>query len=381
MNNRISFAVIVLITLLISGCSTSQSAFKKGEYYDATLKAVKQLRNNPDSKKALVIVQKSYPMALEYDRQKVNELSLSNHPDKYMKIVETYTRLNILADEITRCPAALEALKPVVYFHSQLQKAEELAVNEQFSAAIRLVETGNYQDARIAVERLEWVKQKNPKYRNVDEQLANARNLATLKTVVELKPELNVNYDINSKVFYLRVYDFLNKNIANQFTKFYQPDQAEKIALSPQEIVTIQILEFQIGAMIDKEKEHKFVSDSLVVGTFTDSKGVEHNVFGTVKATVNEFERELIARGLVEIKIIDFDSQEIITSQKFPGEFMWRNNWATYNGDQRAVPDHIYKLTKEKQMMPPSPQDMFLLLSDPLFSNASQFLRNYYRKK
>ena len=381
MNNQIRHLTILLLFFVFTACSTSQSAFKKGDYYDATLKAVKQLRNKPESGKAISVIQKSYPMALEYDRQKINELSLSNHPDKYLKIVEAYTRLNILADEITRCPAALEAIKPVVYFHSQLQKAEELAVTEQYNAASRLVETGNYQDARVAVDRLEWVKQKNPKYRNVDEQLANARNLATLKTVVELKPDLNVNYNINSKVFYLRVYDFLNKNIGNQYTRFYQPDQAEKITLSPHEIVTIQFIEFQIGAMIEREKENKYVSDSLIVGTFTDSKGVENNVYGTVKATVNEFERELIARGLVEIKIIDFDSQEMIASQKFPGEFMWRNNWATYNGDQRAVPDHIYKLTKEKQMMPPSPQDMFLLLSDPMFSSASQFLRNYYRKK
>lgn len=372
---------ILLLLLIFSACSTSQQAFKKGNYYDATLKAVKQLRNKPDAKKASEVIQKSYPMALEYHRQKINELTVSSQPDKYMKIVETYTLLNTLADEITRCPAALDLVKPVVYFHSQLQKAEELAVQEQFNRARQLLETGYYGDARLAVERLEWVRQKQPSFRNIEATLIQARDLATLKTVVEMLPPRNVNSNINTRVFYMRTLDFLDKRIGNQFTRFYQPDQAEKISLKPHEILTVQFAEFQIGALVEREKESKYESDSVVVGTFTDSDGVSHNVLGIVKATAHLYEREVVARALLEVKIIDFQTDAVLATQKFPGEFFWKNEWANFNGDERALPDQVLQLTKKKQQMPPSPQDLFLLLSDPMFQDMSNFLRNYYKQK
>lgn len=371
---------IISVALLLFACNPSQKAFKKGNYYDATIKAVKQLRNNPESKNALEVIKKSYPMELDYERQQINQLSISNHPDKYMNIVETYTRLNNLADEITRCPAALEVLKPVIYFHNQLQKAEELAISEQFETASKLLERGNYLDARDAVERLEWIKEKNPNFNNLNSRLAEARDLATIKIVVEMKPDLNSNFDVNSKVFYTRLIDFLGKNVANEFTKFYQPDLAQKINVQPQEIVTVQFLEFQIANLVEREKESKYESDSVVVGSYTDDQGKEHNVLGLVKATVNSNERELHARGLLEIKVVDYNSKEILSSQKFPADYFWKNEWATFNGDERAIPSEQLKLTKRKQQIPPSPQEMFLLLSDQIFNNSSQYLKSYYKK-
>lgn len=372
---------ILLLLFILSSCSTSQKAFKRGDYYDATLKAVKQLRNKPDAKNASEVVQKSYPMALEYYRQKVNELTASNQPDKYLKIVETYSLLNTLADEITRCPAALELVKPVVYFHAQMQKAGELAVQEQFNRARQLMETTNYVDARMAVEKLEWVRQRQPNYQNLETVLLQARDLATLKTVVELLPPRNVNTNINTQVFYMRTLDFLDKKIENQYTRFYQPDQAEQITLKPHEILSVQFAEFQIGAMVEREKESKYESDSIEVGSYTDSDGISHSVFGTVKATAHQYEREVRAKALLEVKIIDFQTEAVLASQKFPGEYIWNNEWASFNGDERALPEQVFKLTKKKQQMPPSAQDLFLLLSDPMFQDMSNFLRNYYKRK
>ena len=372
---------LALIASFLTSCNPSMKAFKNGNYHDATIKAVKQLRNNPDSKNALDVIQKSYPMELDYERQRIQELTISNQPDKYFNITETYTRLNDLADEITRCPAALEVLKPVVYFHPQLQKVEKLAWEEQYSASEKLMDTGNYLHARSAVKRLEWIKEKNPEYKDLPKLLEEARSLATLKTVVELKPEVHENYDINAGVFYQRMFDYLNKNIKNEFIRFYKPDLAEEISLSPNEILTIQFLEFQIGTLAEREKQTSYESDSVVVGTYTNSDGNEYEAYGTVKAKVTTYENELPSTTLMELNIIDFNTKEVLASKKFHSEYIWKNRWATFNGDERAVPQDLIKLTKRKQQMPPPPQEMFLLLSDPVFNDASQYLRSYYKKK
>lgn len=381
MRNLKKYFAILFIPVIFVACSTGQSAFRKGNYYDATIQSVNNLRSNPDSKKSLEVIQKSYPMALEYYRNRVDQLSSSNEKDKYLNIVETYERLNKLADEISRCPAALEAVKPVVYFNKQLQKAEELAILEQYNNAKNLLESGSYRDARLAIPRLNWVKEKQPDFPEINTKIDLATYLATVKVVVELLPEKHENYDINSKVFYYRVFDFLQKNSENKYLSYYKPREADERNVEAHEVVTIQFLSFEISQMNEFEKEKTYSADSIVVGTYTDSDGKEYDVYGTAEATVNTHERQLASHAMLEINITDYQTGELIVSKKFPGEYIWNNQWATYNGDKRALPNEVLALTKEKQRMPPSPQEMFLLLSDPLYYNVTAYLKTYYKKK
>ncbi|MGF7137760.1 outer membrane protein assembly factor BamD [Roseimarinus sediminis] len=378
---RISNIITLLfVTAVISACSTGKTAFNKGNYYEATLQAVKHLRTRPDSENAINLIQKSYPMALDYYKQRIDQLSLSNDYDKYLKIADTYQLLNALADEISRSPAALEAVKPVVYYHDQQREAEKLALKEQFDNALILLEKENIADAREAYRRFVWVKEQQPSFDQIDDYLLVAKDKATLKVVVEHQPELHENYDINSRVFYLRLFDQMVKDNNSQFISFYRPETAEKIQLEPDHVVSIRFLEFHIGTLLEKEEKSNYQLDSVVVGSYTDDKGVTHDVMGTVKADVRTFSRELPARGILSVTINDFQGGEELNSRKFNTTYVWKSEWASYNGDKKALPNHVLKLLGEKQRMPPSPQEMFLLSSDPLFFDAAGFLKSVYRK-
>ena len=143
----------------------------------------------------------------------------------------------------------------------------------------------------------------------------------------------------------------------------------------------MQFIDFTVGNIYEKETEKEMKKDSVVVGTFKDDKGISHDVYGTVKAKVNIHERNIVSRGILEVKILDYYSNSIIETKRFPGEYIWRNDWATFNGDERALTDDIKKMTREKQIMPPLPQDLFRYFSDPLGSNADSYLKSYYRNK
>jgi len=381
MNLSKNLALIFICFAFISGCSTGQKAFKNGDYYEATLQAVKNLRTNSDSEKSSALIQKSYPMALDYYRQQIDIELKSNNIDKYSTAVEHYSKLNALADEISRCPAALKVVKPVVYFTDQQKKAEQLATKEQYENAQNLIKTENIDDARNAVQRLEWVKSKDPNYPNLTNSLIFAENLATRKVVVEDLPAMSKGFNINSKVFYNRLFDDLKNQSEKKYLRFYKPKTAEEIELTPNDVVTVQFIDFTIGTLVEREKVETHKSDSIKVGTFKDAAGVEHAVLGVVEAEVTVHEREILSRGVLKISIKDFASGEIIESQKFPSEFIWQNQWASFNGDSRAVPASIIKLTKVKQTVPPSPQEMFLLFSDPVYNSASSYLKSYYRRK
>jgi len=381
MNLSKNFAIILIIAAVFTACSTGKNALQRGDYYDATIQSVKFLRSTPDSKKARNTLSQSYPMALQYYRQKVDEIALSNSSDKFLSIVEIYTKLNNLADEISRCPAALETVKPVVYFHDQLRKAQDMAIAEQYDAGLQLMKSGYIDDARKAFEKFEWVNKTRPGYSDVTRKIIEAEELATLKVVVEKIPYMGDLYQANANRFYDKIFVDLVKNGQKRFIKYFQPQEAERLRIIPHQVVKMQFVDFTVGNIYEKETEKDFVSDTLVIGTFKDDKGVSHDALGTVKAKANIHERNIVSRGIIDVKIIDFQTNSILENKRFPGEYVWKNDWSTFNGDERALPENIKRMTKEKQLLPPLPQDLFIAFSDPLFANASSFLKTYYRNK
>lgn len=368
--------IYLLLLLIATSCNTGRKSLSKGDYYQATLQAVQFLRTKPDSEKALATVTKSYPMALQYYRQKVEEYSKTNATDKYLRINDIYTKLNILADEISRSPAALEAVKPVVYFHDQLAKSKEMAANEQFQLAENLLKTGYIDDARIAVSKLDIVKSIKPNFPGIDQKLSFAQNAATLKVVVETIPVNSRNMQISAQVFYDHTYTELKRRASKEFVRFYRSDEAEELKIMPHHIVRMQFNDFVVGNVYEKETEKPFTRDSVVVGHQNNLP-----VYGTVKVKALIHDREVVSKGSLNVQIIDYSNNQSLTSRNFPGEYVWRNSWANFNGDERALPDNILALTKMKQQTPPPPQDLFLLFNEPIFENSTSFVSNYYRKK
>ncbi len=377
----INFLVLLVLTTFLLSCNTGKNALKKGDYYEATIQSVKHLRSNPDSKSALSTIKQSYPMALDYFRQKIEQMTISDTPDKYLTIAESYRKLNTLADEITRCPAALNAVKPVTYFHDQLRKAEEVAVEEQYDYGVNLLKSGNIEDARLAVEKFDWVNKTRPGFSDINNMLSKAEDMATLKVVVENLPYMGDIYLANVNRFYSNLYTDIKKYGQKRFVRFYQPKEAEESHVVPHHVVKLQFIDFSVGNIFEKETEKELKKDSVVVTTYKDDKGVTHNAYGTVKAKVNIHERNIVSRGILEVRIIDYQSNSVIETKRYPGEYIWRNNWASYNGDERALTDEIKRMTREKQVMPPLPQDLFVYFSDPLCSNAASYLKSFYRNR
>jgi len=373
--------LLFFTAVMLFSCNTGKKALQRGDYYEATIQSVKHLRSNSDSKKAIETVEQSYPLALDYYRQKVDEISTSSSPDKYFSIVEIYTKLNSLADEISRCPAALEVVKPVVYFHDQLNKATDLAVGEQYNVGLALLKTGSIEDARSAYKKFEWVSATKPGYADVNQKLAEAEEMATFKVVVEQIPYMGDQYQASLNSFYNKLYVDLSKNCKKEFVKFYGQEEAENLRIVPDQVVKMQFVDFAVGNIFEKENEKEYVSDTVVIGTFKDDKGVSHDVKGTVKAKAHLHQRNVTARGILDIKIIDYQTNSISENKRFPGEYVWKNDWATYNGDERALPKEVKEMTKSQQVLPPSQQNLFVLFSDQLGSNASSFLKTYFRKK
>ena len=102
-------------------------------------------------------------------------------------------------------------------------------------------------------------------------------------------------------------------------------------------------------------------------------------ISGTVKAKVNLFTKKITSKGLLDFKIIDAQTNRVLTQEKFPGVFVWICQWGYFNGDERALNDEQKKAMKSKQLPPPPPQNLFLEFTKPIYDQLTAKIKEFYR--
>jgi len=373
------FLPVLVLILLLTACSTGKKALEHGDYYSATLQAVKRLRSNPDSKKALNALKDSYPLALSYYMGKIDQSLSSNATYKYSEIVGYYEKLNYMADEINRCPAAMKVIHKVESFPSELANARQKAAEEQYQAGLRREKENTREAWKAAYFHYRQADQFVAGYKDVRERMTIAKTNATLKVVVEpiLVPR---NYQLTSDFFLNQIMESLASGSSGEFVKFYSPEAAGYAGIEfPDQVLKLNFDEFIVGQVYDKETIQELKRDSVVVGT-VDIPGGKKNVYGTVKAKLTTYRRELISNGLLDVTIVDYALNSVISEKKFPGQYVWFTEWGSFNGDERALTKEQLQLCSRKPAPPPGPQALFVEFTKPIYTQVTSYLKSYYNR-
>jgi hypothetical protein len=76
---------------------------------------------------------------------------------------------------------------------------------------------------------------------------------------------------------------------------------------------------------------------------------------------------------------VDARTNSVISVAKIPGEYLWKSEWAYFNGDERALTPEQMQLTTMKEQIPPSRQDMFQAFTSPIFDQITQRIQQFYK--
>ena len=104
-----------------------------------------------------------------------------------------------------------------------------------------------------------------------------------------------------------------------------------------------------------------------------------NKVYGTVKATLYHYTKTTTSKGIVSFRIIDAKTGALLSAEKMPGEFVWKSEWATFNGDERALSADQMKLSKQKELPAPAPQELFIEFTRPIYDQITSKLREFYK--
>jgi hypothetical protein len=103
-------------------------------------------------------------------------------------------------------------------------------------------------------------------------------------------------------------------------------------------------------------------------------------IYNTVKATLYHYRKTTTSKGLLSFRIIDTSTGAVLSAEKMPGEFVWVSEWATFNGDERALTPGQLQLSKQREQVPPPPQELFIEFTRPIFEQLTSKIQEFYRR-
>lgn len=380
MKKLLSF-LSVTIALFTLGCSKSgKKALQQGDYYTATLQAVDKLSRDPDNRTSRDVLSEAYRYASQDLLNGISSDKQIKQPFVWERVVDGYTRLNTMYEKIEACNVCRKLTKARAYY-SEADQAIEIAAKERYAFAMKQLQKNTRESARDAFESFDKLYSYAPDYQDVEERREEALHLGSIHVVVE-QPRLNARlYDYSYEYFQNQVEEYLATNRRlNKFVRFYNPTEAEAIDLNPDHVVRLEFIDFVVGqTRLDSKEKTVTSKDSVKTGTAkVDGKTVE--VFGLVNAKITEYRKQVHSHGVMLMEIVDYRTKNTLLSRELAGEFNWFNEWVKFNGDERALTKEQLAQTRNREELPPPPQQLFIEFSKPIYNQFTSQIQSFYRK-
>ena len=383
MKRFLPFLLALMMLPLLESCKSTQRAYEKGDYETAVLNSIERLRRAPDNKKSRHTLRVAYPTLVSYLQEQITLAKQGSNPYKWEEIMGHYAVLNRVYDEIRTSPAAMEVISQPQQFIGDYEIARSKAADARYalgSQRIALARNGDRAAAREAYEHFGKTIELRPGYKDAESLQLEALDLATVYVQIERIPMHSRSLALSNEFFENQLAEEFVRGQMSPFIRFYFPGEQGIARRRPDQILRMRFDDFVVGQAYVKETVLQRKRDSVVTGTVKITEDSSAYVYGTVEAEMHRFQKVITSSGLMDLQIVDARSGAILTQQKFPGTYEWFDRWGFFNGDKRALEEEDQQfLTKKRESPNPPPQQLFIEFTRPIFSQATGFVRNYYR--
>lgn len=383
MKRLLLFALPVLILAALPACKSTKRAFEKGDYQTAVMNSVERLRRSPDNKKSRQTLKIAYPTLVTHLTDQIALAKQSADPYKWEQIMGHYQILNTAYNEIRTSPGALEVIPNPQNFVGDYEIARSKAAEARYllgNDQLVLARNGDRQAAKMAYEHYIQAGDLRPGYKDTEDLKLEALDLATIYIQIEPIPMHSQTLALSNQFFENQLAEEFVRGQLSPFVRFFFPGEAGRTPRRADQYLIMTFDDFVVGQAYVKETVRERIKDSVVVGTVEITSDSTADVYGRVEAEMHQFQKVITSTGLLDLKIVDARTGAVISQQKFPGTYEWYDYWGFFNGDKRALEEEDQKfLTKRREAPNPAPQQLFIEFTRPIFSQATSFVRNFYR--
>lgn len=375
---RISYLLFAgIMILLISSCSSGKKALQKGDYFSAVVKACDRLKSDPDNKNATKVLKDGYQLAIDWAQEEMDLILSSNSAFKWEQAIHLMHQVNNLSDAVRSTPAARKLINNPKNYTSELSMAREKAAEDRYLAGIAELDVNTRESAKTAFHHFAAANNFVDDYKNSRELMAEAKEIATLKVVIEAIPVNTQQYRLSSEFFYNQVFEYLNNRYGtNSFVNFYSPFQAENQGIQyPDMIINMEFFDFSVGNLSHSEKEEELRKRVKI-----ESKDTSRVEYTTYIAKLKTFTDQVNSGGRLRVRIVENNSDKLLMDELIPGTFTWINEYAIFVGDKEALSKNQLELTKRKNLPLPPEQDLFVEFTRPIYEQLTAQFNRFFRR-
>ncbi|MFT4521508.1 MAG: hypothetical protein ACI8ZN_000445 [Bacteroidia bacterium] len=372
-----SYIASIMIMAVLGSCASGKKRFEQGDYDTATYQAINRLRKDPDNKKAIKYLPMAYNHAVNFHLDQIKILKASEQEFKNDDIVMHYSVLNDLYNQLVQCPKCLKVVKQPKMFQTEFNDASLAASKAHFNAGLRELNLDTKQSGRNAYHHFSHAKSFTPSYFKIDEYLEQSLNLGTVHVLMEDIPIHSRNVSLTNEFFQNQMLEAAQR-LNYTFVRFYRQADLNASNRNPDEVLVMLFDDFVVGQTLLKEKETQITRDSVIIGKTSTSEG-EKDVYGTAKAKYFYYEKIITSTGLLDFKVVDAYTGATLLQRKLPGTYIWKTDWANYQGMEEALTKEQLNLCRKKEIRPPAPQDLFVSFTQPIYNQVIDEVRRRYR--
>ena len=373
------FLLLCFVILSVVSCKTGYTSYKHGDYYNACFEAIDRLRSNPNSKKAEFVLTNAYPLEQKTAQREIENAKLASTVNLYDVLVNQYARMNQLADAIYACPKANQLIPQPTEYIAELSNAKQMAAEQAYDMGVKALAENTIDQARIGYQYFNKANEYVPGYKDVIQKIEEARYYATLRVIVQ-KPYTSTKYQYSADFFYTNLLAEMSQSAKNRFVRFYSPDEATAENMhNTHQFIILNFEDFSIGNVRETSNTVDVKRDSVIVGT-VKVEGKTYNSYNTVKAKLSTFRQEISSTGVLSLRIVDAQNNRDLQLKNLNGQYVWATNWATFQGDDRALTNEQKKMCGQRPQNPPTHQELFVEFTKPIYTQAVSLVRSFYTR-
>lgn len=358
-------------------CKSGKKALRKGNYEHAVYDALDRLKKAPNNDNARETLAKAYPALVNYYLNQNDRSKASSDVLKWDKIYDNLTALSSVYDEILRTPAAQEVITPTDYTREQ----EEAKINlmaARYKLGTDELAKGFRENAKIAYDHFLRIYSLDPTYKDAEDKMYEAQSAATI--YVEVTPiPMQRAYSLSCDFFQNQILEFVRAENLSPFVQFVSSAEARSRNLRIDHVLHMEFDDFVVGNGYEKEVINNVTRDSVIVGSVKQADSTL-NVYGTVKAEVHTYRRTISSNGTLDLKVMENNTNNLLTQRKFSGGYDYVDEWGYFNGDERALDKTQKDICKRNQrLQDPTPNDLFIKFTVPIYDQVTRYIRDYYK--
>lgn len=335
--------------MLLAGCgTTSKNYLSKSDNDNTLFDAIKTLKKRSNDTTALHALPTLYSLAQQRNLRKISSYSSSTNPDRWDKMISAYNTLQQMHDAIIESDAASSVVTPVNYSQT-IYGLKQQAAADYYNTAAEFLQKPGRDDAKKAYNYFKKADKYVPGYEDAKLKMDAAFENAMVNVVINPVQDNsyffntgwgNSGYNYSNEYFQQTlVRELKGTNSSRYPARFYTDWEARRDNVKPDWEVNLSLRNINIP----RPQTYTYTrnaSQRIEVGR--DSSG--NRIYSTVYATLYITRQSFTARADMEINITDIITRKNITYKTFSEDYRWEEEYATYNGDTRALSANDWRI-------------------------------------